>query len=179
MTAFGAFLKQRQSAKWRGIDFRLTFAEWLSIWEASGHLSERGRRRGQYVMARFGDRGPYAVGNVKIITQVQNSQEKRLGAESRAKIAAAQRASNRDRTHSASTKAKMSAAHRGKLLSAETRAKIGEANRGKRPWLGRRHSPEARAKISSAKIGKSISPEHAARLHAGRRRAAAERRAKP
>lgn len=74
-----AFWNKRSDANFRGIEFLLTFEEWLEIWEASGHLHERGRKRGQYVMARYGDKGPYAVGNVKIITAGENVAEVRQG----------------------------------------------------------------------------------------------------
>ena len=71
----GAFrLHQRNAAK-RNIEFLLTFEEWLTIWLDSGRLAERGNKRHQYVMARFGDEGPYAVGNVKIITSGENLRE--------------------------------------------------------------------------------------------------------
>jgi hypothetical protein len=67
-----AFSHHKASAKWRGIPFRLTFEEWLDIWTSSGHLSERGCRVGEYVMARLGDRGAYELGNVQIITNTEN-----------------------------------------------------------------------------------------------------------
>lgn len=70
-----AFLNHRGHAASRGVPFLMTFEEWWSIWEQSGHWSERGRRSGQYVMARFGDRGPYAAGNVKIILSEENRAE--------------------------------------------------------------------------------------------------------
>lgn len=70
------FKNQRSGATWRGISFELTFEEWLNIWVDSGHLHERGPRKGQYVMARFGDKGPYAIGNVRIITVEENNAEK-------------------------------------------------------------------------------------------------------
>ena len=80
MTPFRlAFLYQRSEAKRRGILFLLTFEEWLSFWQESGHLHERGRRRGQYCMARFGDIGPYVLGNVKIIQHSDNVIEGQLG----------------------------------------------------------------------------------------------------
>ena len=68
---------QKGDAKRRGIKFLLTFKQWLKIWTASGHLDESGSRRGQYHMARTGDKGPYAVGNVRICTAEENSSEKR------------------------------------------------------------------------------------------------------
>lgn len=69
------FIEHRLNAKDRGIGFELTFSQWLEIWIASGKVRRRGCRRGQYVMARHGDRGPYAVGNVKIILASENIAE--------------------------------------------------------------------------------------------------------
>lgn len=57
------YRNQKMDAESRGVPFLLTFEEWLKIWVDSGHLYERGCRRGQYVMARFGDEGPYTAGN--------------------------------------------------------------------------------------------------------------------
>lgn len=64
---------QRHCAAQRGIGWELSFPEWLVIWELSGHLHERGRGSGKYVMARKGDDGPYAVGNVYITTCNENA----------------------------------------------------------------------------------------------------------
>jgi len=61
-----AYHGQKILAKQRDIPFLLTFEEWLGIWIKSGHLAERGRKRGQYVMSRFADEGCYKVGNVRI-----------------------------------------------------------------------------------------------------------------
>ena len=63
---------QRRSAKGRGIDFELTYEEWLDIWMSSGFAHLRGKGTGTYCMARHNDIGPYAVGNVSIITFEQN-----------------------------------------------------------------------------------------------------------
>jgi hypothetical protein len=62
------FTAHKYDAKQRGVGFELTFQEWWSIWRASGHWEERGVGNGKYCMARYGDTGPYAVGNVRIIT---------------------------------------------------------------------------------------------------------------
>ena len=56
------FTKQRYQAIQRGIEWNLSFDEWLAIW--GDKLSQRGRGRGQLVMARIEDTGPYAVWNV-------------------------------------------------------------------------------------------------------------------
>lgn len=70
-----AYMKHRQDAKMRGVPWLITFEEWWSVWDASGKWPERGHCSGQYVMARYGDRGPYAVGNVRIITCNENVAE--------------------------------------------------------------------------------------------------------
>lgn len=66
------FSAQKARAKHRGIEWRLTLDEWLSIWVESGRYEQRGRGAGKYVMARLGDRGPYEVGNVFISSSEQN-----------------------------------------------------------------------------------------------------------
>jgi hypothetical protein len=70
-----AFKSQRSSATKRGIRFLLSFDEWWKIWQASGKWEQRGRLAGQYVMARFGDSGPYAANNVRICTKGENYDE--------------------------------------------------------------------------------------------------------
>jgi hypothetical protein len=70
-----AFKSQRSSAAKRGIQFLLTFDEWWIIWNASGKWEQRGRLKGQYVMARFGDSGPYVATNVRICTKEENYAE--------------------------------------------------------------------------------------------------------
>lgn len=72
-TPVKAFWNQKWSATYtRKIEWRLTLPEWYAIWEASGHLHERGRGRDGYCMARFNDVGPYAVGNVYITSIAGN-----------------------------------------------------------------------------------------------------------
>lgn len=70
-----AFIEQKYNARRRKIAWRLTFEQWLAIWEASGHLAQRGRKSGCYVMARNRDRGAYAVGNVAIIAVSKNNSD--------------------------------------------------------------------------------------------------------
>ena len=70
---YGRYVAQRAAAKSRNIPFLLTFDEWWEIWEP--HWEHRGRKLGQRVMARNGDTGPYAVGNVSIVTNVQNAKD--------------------------------------------------------------------------------------------------------
>lgn len=71
---FLRFYQQLYNASRRSIPFLLTFREWWSIWQESGRWPERGRIGDlhRYVMARIGDAGPYAIGNVRIVTQSEN-----------------------------------------------------------------------------------------------------------
>jgi len=81
---------QSVAAAARGIQFELTFEQWLHIWQKSGKLKQRGRRSHEYCMARNGDKGAYCVGNVSIITNRQNAEQQdykaRSSAMSRAKL---------------------------------------------------------------------------------------------
>ena len=74
-TQIGAFRRQRVNARNRGIEWSLTFPQWLDVWRKSEKWSERGRGNGKYVMCRCGDMGAYAVGNVFIQTSNDNSRE--------------------------------------------------------------------------------------------------------
>ena len=72
------YLDHKNTAKGRDIQFLLSFEQWLEIWTRSKHLSKRGRGPGKYVMARKGDRGPYAIGNVQIILWERNMAERKM-----------------------------------------------------------------------------------------------------
>lgn len=74
-TPLGKFEHQRQRAKVRGIAWELSFEQWWAIWERSGKWALRGRKVGEYVMARHGDAGPYSVANVSIKLASQNNSE--------------------------------------------------------------------------------------------------------
>lgn len=78
-----AFWSQRKNAARRGIAWELTYDQWMAIWQSSGKLELRGRTKGGFVMARFGDVGPYAVGNVKICPNRENFEESKLHAKKR------------------------------------------------------------------------------------------------
>lgn len=73
---------QKTQAARRGIPFKFTFEQWCSWWETnlgSDWLSKRGRKRNQYVMARNGDKGPYAPHNVRCVLASVNAAEANLG----------------------------------------------------------------------------------------------------
>lgn len=127
------FCQQRARAKVRGVEFLLTFEEWLDIWTKSGKLAERGKKRGQYNMGRIGDVGPYAVGNVKILRHETNATEGSIG-----------------HTLSASGREKVAASKRGKKLDSEWRANLSAAKMGNRSRLGTPHSAQDRQAMSEA-----------------------------
>jgi len=68
---FHKFKNQKNSARHRLIEWRLTFKEWWELWQESGHWHERGPGK-SYCMARYGDSGAYAVENVYICTVGEN-----------------------------------------------------------------------------------------------------------
>jgi hypothetical protein len=122
---YEAYDAQRGIATRRGIAWLFTFKTWLAKWRDSGHLHERGRKLGQYVMSRPGDHGPYSVENTRIVLTSENHAEKigRVFTYKHHEYAPAPAS-----TISAETRAKLSAAmmgkHLGKPLNAEHRAKI-------------------------------------------------------
>ena len=65
-----AWLGQRNTSKQRGVEFNLTFEEFVEFWGADFHL--RGRKRHELVMGRYGDTGAYEMGNIYKTTQVDN-----------------------------------------------------------------------------------------------------------
>lgn len=71
-TPIGAFRTQQHNADARGVEWKLKLWEWWQIWQDSGRWEQRGRGSG-YVMARHGDEGPYAVGNVFICHATENN----------------------------------------------------------------------------------------------------------
>ena len=67
------YFQQRANAYERGIEWEISFEEWWSLWEP--HWANRGREKGQLVMARHGDDGPYSLTNVSIKTVEENYYE--------------------------------------------------------------------------------------------------------
>lgn len=111
------FRDHRAGAKRRGIPFELTFEQWLTIWQDSGHLHERGVAGHQYVMARKGDKGPYSVSNVKIVTAKQNHEEKVMPDQARTAI----RLSKQGRHRTSTVKKRIAFTRRIKKINKLTR----------------------------------------------------------
>jgi len=68
----GKYIAHRKNARIRGIGWNFTFDEWMQVWLDSGVFHLRGSKRGQYVMARIGDTGPYSKENVTICLTSEN-----------------------------------------------------------------------------------------------------------
>ena len=116
----------------RGIGWELTLEEWITWWLSTGHYHERGNRKGQYVMSRIGDTGPYKIGNIRCITSAQNISEahkgKKTPIEAIAKRLETQKRNNKP--ISEQTRKNLSESHKGKKQSAETVAKRVAKNKG-------------------------------------------------
>lgn len=67
-----AFSVQRHNAGRRGIEWELTFEQWLEWW--GDDIERRGVHPGDLQMQRIADAGPYALGNIKKGTPKQNAQ---------------------------------------------------------------------------------------------------------
>jgi hypothetical protein len=150
-----AFYSQRHSSICRGILFLLTFEKWLKIWVDSGHLSDRGRRKGQYCMARFGDIGPYATNNVRIITNTENNAERKCSDYQREVL---------QRPRSPESNLKRSNTLKGRIVTEEHREKLSIA------LTGRKVSEQARKNMSIANKGRTFSEETLRRMSEGQRR---------
>ena len=147
------YINQKSHAKKRGIDFYLTYDEWITIWLESGKFAERGRGKGKYVMARLGDRGPYAVGNVKIILNEDNSSEGNLGKivsqETKQKIATA----HKGKTFSDETRQRMSASAKVKVFTEKQKEAFHRSRAGKNnTFYGKKHTEETKAKLRQAAL---------------------------
>lgn len=75
-TPKGRYRQHKANAKRRGVPFELTYEQWYDLWEP--FLGRSGSWPGGYVMARRGDEGPYAVGNVAIVPHGQNVAERNM-----------------------------------------------------------------------------------------------------
>ena len=71
------FLDHRLHAKKRGIEWQFTYEEWINWW--GDDIANRGPRKGQLVMARFNDSGPYHPNNVQKLTVEENVRDAQLG----------------------------------------------------------------------------------------------------
>lgn len=80
MKALSLYRNHRKHAAERCIKFEFEFAEWIQWWADSlgpDWMLRRGGHGGKYVMARYGDKGPYRAGNVYCTLFEENLRDKR------------------------------------------------------------------------------------------------------
>ena len=83
-----AYLSQKHNARRRGIEFRLSFDQWMTFWGAD--IDRRGRGECNLQMQRIADAGAYEIGNIKKGTPKQNTATIKKMAQTRASLAAAE-----------------------------------------------------------------------------------------
>ena len=123
---------QKHHAGKRGIDWQFTYEEWLAWW--GDDIVNRGRNKGQLVMARNGDTGPYHPDNCVKKTCSENASEACLG----------KPAHNKGKPHSEETKIKMRISSPKRKLTEEQK----ENNR--RLHTGKKRSEETKQKLKDA-----------------------------
>lgn len=52
--------------------WELSFTDWLDLWLKSGKWSQRGRKKGQYVLARINKNRTFNIENIHIVKQIEN-----------------------------------------------------------------------------------------------------------
>ena len=72
----GSYSGQKYKAKNRNIEWQFTFESWIIWWGID--ITKRGHKRGQLVMARYKDQGPYHPDNVRKATCSENVKEGQL-----------------------------------------------------------------------------------------------------
>lgn len=73
------YKQHKSNAKHRGIGWEFTYVSWRLFWAISGYWYKRGKGKNGYVMARYGDKGPYSPDNCKIIPFMDNVREGHIG----------------------------------------------------------------------------------------------------
>lgn len=70
--------RKKENAKYvQHIEFKLTFQDFVNlVYEAGIKSSDLGYKGKRYVLGRYRDKGPYAIGNCRFITQEENIAER-------------------------------------------------------------------------------------------------------
>ena len=75
---------QKHHAKDRGIEWQFTYDTWVEWWGED--ITRRGTRKGQLVMARYNDTGPYHPDNCIKLPMEENIREGQRGNLNRARL---------------------------------------------------------------------------------------------
>lgn len=71
-----AYDDQVRHSEARGITWDFDYPDWLEMWLVSGKWFERGKRKDQFCMCRYGDFGPYSPKNCYIDSTNNNQQQR-------------------------------------------------------------------------------------------------------
>jgi hypothetical protein len=163
------YYSQRWNADARGIPFLLTREQWYAWWESTGHFHERGRKKGQYVMARLGDTGSYELGNIKCILATENTSEAfvhkpALRIESAERLALIRQSPEIQKKASAAVSKALTNNPKHPMKRLDVAAKVAAANKGRvnpahsvymtganNPMFGNHPSEETRLRQASAR----------------------------
>ena len=116
---------QKSQAGKRGIEWHFTFDSWLAWW--GDDIINRGPYKGQLVMARFNDVGPYHPDNVRKITCSENCSEANKGKIKTAEHNLKNSEARKGKPLKISTKIKMSKTRKGVLKTEETKQRMKDA----------------------------------------------------
>ena len=137
------YTQQLCQARKRNVEWLFTFETWWKMWQDSGKWEQRGRKQGQYCMARKGDVGPYSVDNVDIITIIQNSIDANKDRPTGRKGTTMEEEYGVERANE--IKEKLRIGSTGVKQSAATRLQKSISNKGK-PWSAARRAAEVNRK---------------------------------
>lgn len=71
-----AYYDQKNHAQKRGIEFLISYEDWLEMWLESGMWEKRGKTKNSFQMCRYGDEGAYTKNNCFIGTVEHNQNDR-------------------------------------------------------------------------------------------------------
>lgn len=80
----GKFSRKKSNAKRKGIEFLLSYEQYVHLVESAGLVASDIGRKGGYDLARYGDEGPYSIDNCRFITHGDNIRERKVSDKMRA-----------------------------------------------------------------------------------------------
>lgn len=118
MEDYEKYRMQKVHSKSRGIEFNLTFDEWITWWKSTGKYHLRGKNGLDYCMCRKGDTGPYSLENIYCATNKQNAQDAKANGKIKATLGFT------GRTHTTEARKKISENHALVLSEDEIASRI-------------------------------------------------------
>lgn len=127
--AYAKYCRQKLTAKYRGIEFDISFPDWVDWWEEQlgpQWLQKRGLGKDKYVMGRLGDTGSYRLDNIECITQSKNMTD------------------SNHRKPRGGGPIRLGCKHTNETIEKMRLVKLGNKN----PFYGKKHTDETRQKMS-------------------------------